>query len=192
MPPKCADLERAFRDTFTNLPTNRKQTKPNLFLPDQPHHAGAVPFAYRPAQRPHALFPMSSILVIEDDDLVRRVVVTALQKSGYQVIDAPNGRAGLKIIRAQRLDLVITDVVMPEQDGLEVMMVMKREFPATPLIAISGAVQNAPLYLGFASKLGATHVLAKPFTLPDLFTMVETALAPSVVPPAKAAPPPPA
>ena len=71
-------------------------------------------------------------------------------------------------------------------------MVMKREFPATPLIAISGAVQNAPLYLGFASKLGATHVLAKPFTLPDLFTMVETALAPSVVPPAKAAPPPPA
>jgi two-component system chemotaxis response regulator CheY len=133
---------------------------------------------------------MSSILVIEDDDPIRRVVVTALQNIGHQVIDAPDGRAGLKIIRAQRLDLVITDVVMPEQDGLEVMMVMKREFPSTPLIAISGAVQNAPLYLSFASKLGATHVLAKPFTLHDLFATVEAALAPRVVPPAKAATPP--
>ena len=134
---------------------------------------------------------MSSILVIEDDDLIRRVVVTALQKIGHQVIDAPNGRAGLKIIRAQRLDLVITDVVMPEQDGLEVMMIMKREFPSTPLIAISGAAQNAPLYLGFATKLGATHVLAKPFTLSDLFKTVEAALAPKG-PPAKPATPPPA
>lgn len=132
---------------------------------------------------------MSSILVIEDDDLIRRVIVTALEKIGHQVIDAPNGRAGLKIIRAQRLDLVITDVVMPEQDGLEVMMVMKREFPSTPLIAISGAAQNAPLYLGFASKLGATHVLAKPFTLADLFKTVEAALAPKA-PPSKPATPP--
>lgn len=135
---------------------------------------------------------MSRILVIEDEDLIRRVLVTALTRAGHEVVEAPDGRAGLKIVRSQRLDLVITDVVMPEQDGLEVMMAMRREFPTTPLIAMSGAPQNMPLYLGFAAKLGATSTLAKPFTIPELFAVVDTALGRKTVIGAPPAPPPPA
>lgn len=119
---------------------------------------------------------MYRILVIEDEDDLRGVMVTALKQAGYAVTAAADGREGLEQFRAEPCDLVVTDIVMPERDGIEVVLALRTEYPAVPVIAISGYSSYSPVYLHTVDKLGARKVLAKPFGVPALLTAVREAL----------------
>ncbi len=94
-----------------------------------------------------------------------------LQKNGYEVVQARNGRECLSAIRRCRPDVVITDLLMPETEGLELIRQLKREFAGIRIIAISG-VSNAEFLL-IARKFGAVRTLTKPFNMNDFLSAVQ-------------------
>ena len=120
---------------------------------------------------------MAQILLIDDDDLLRGVLAKSLGYAGHTVIQASDGQQGVELARAATLDLVITDLVMPVQEGVETILTLRRERPTLPIIAISGGVSNSPLYLEIAGKVGAKRVLPKPFTPQELIAMIDQVLA---------------
>ena len=121
---------------------------------------------------------MESILIIDDDLPICQLLADALTRKGYGVRSAANGIEGIQLYRAQPADLVITDMVMPEQDGLSTIMELRRISPNVRIIAMSGGlIQTPKLYLQFAEKLGADRVLLKPFRLDDLLKTVQEVLA---------------
>ena len=127
--------------------------------------------------RPAPVLPMR-ILLIEDNDALRTVMCRTLAPVGYDVQEASDGKAGLIAYRAQRSDVVITDIVMPEADGLETIGALLRFDPAVKIIAISGGGQgSAGDYLETARKMGARRILVKPFTPEQLRTAVADLLA---------------
>lgn len=111
-----------------------------------------------------------SILIADDDDAVRQVMRIALQQAGYDVCEATNGAEAIRAMHAAPFDLIITDVLMPERDGLEMIMHVRRRNPNIKVLAISGA-DNA-LFLANAAGLGATQVLRKPFRVAALLALV--------------------
>jgi len=120
---------------------------------------------------------MADILIIDDDDMFRDVLAAALEQSGHQVRQATNGIEGLQMFRAQPAELVITDIVMPEKEGLDTIRDLRRDFPQARIIAMSGGLAHDPkLYLHMAEKFGAAAVLAKPFHLGDLQRVVTETL----------------
>lgn len=117
------------------------------------------------------------ILVIDDDLDLRQVLVAALESHGYAVAAASNGREGLAALKAQDVDLVITDIVMPEMEGIETIFQIISKNPHQKLIAMSGGGRiSAREYLEDANLLGATATLPKPFTLSELLDLVESIL----------------
>lgn len=114
---------------------------------------------------------MAYILVIDDDPQIRLLLREALQAAGHVVRYASTGREGLRIAHLTAPDLVITDVLMPDTDGLEVTMALQRDRPATRIIALSGGVGDRD-YLDVAKDLGAHRTLSKPLTMADLLTAV--------------------
>jgi YesN/AraC family two-component response regulator len=119
---------------------------------------------------------MALILVIDDDDKVRDTLLQALDR--HSVIGAENGRRGLEIFHRTPFDLVITDIVMPEMDGIAVIRELRRRSPRTKILAISGGNRTRTVdYLRFASELGADGVLEKPFAMADLYTAIEKCMA---------------
>jgi DNA-binding response OmpR family regulator len=120
---------------------------------------------------------MTNVLVIDDDDEVRDFLVRLLARRGYSVTGACNGEAGLASLAAESFALVITDIVMPDMEGLETIKRMRRGNPAMPIIAISGGGSSQVDYLKFARKFGADAVLAKPFD-PDELLALATRLVP--------------
>ncbi len=121
---------------------------------------------------------MATILLIEDDDIFRDMLASALEHTGHAVRHASNGGEGLRLYRENPSDLVITDIVMPEKEGLATIRELLRDFPSARIIAMSGGLTYDPnLYLHMAEKLGAHAVLAKPFLLSDLIKAVDAALA---------------
>lgn len=121
---------------------------------------------------------VKSILVIDDDDEVRSVVVTTLTQAGYSVREAIEGRAGIQMILAEKPDLIVCDVRMPSMDGLRTLSAI-RKFPGTaaiPLILMSGSdsVDREGFRRGMAS--GADDFLLKPFTPSELIEAVESRL----------------
>ena len=103
------------------------------------------------------------ILLIEDVQVERKIIRHWLENAGNIVIEASNGEEGLKFYRMHRPDLVITDIVMPEKEGIETMLDLRREFPDVKIFAISGAGLNKPgEYLDFAKRLGALRTFTKP------------------------------
>jgi CheY-like chemotaxis protein len=120
---------------------------------------------------------MATILLVEDDDQLRTMLKLLLTSSGYEVWEAPNGARVCSMHQEQRFDLVITDLVMPEIDGLEVIMELRRIDRKVQIIAISGGGQGAAhKYLRIAQKLGAQHTLSKPFGNQEFLEMVRLAL----------------
>ncbi|MBM3565133.1 MAG: response regulator [Alphaproteobacteria bacterium] len=120
---------------------------------------------------------MARILVIDDEDLVRFTIEQILMSAGHVVATAENGAAGMRRQREIRFDLVITDIMMPEQDGIETIRALKAEFPALPIIAISGGGRMGNLnYLDMAKGFGVSAAIPKPFTPDEILTRVETAL----------------
>lgn len=107
---------------------------------------------------------MPRILIIDDDDGLRRMLVQMLERSGYEVADAGNGRAGLERLRRGGIDLVVTDLIMPEQEGLETIMSIRQEFPGMKVVAMSGGARMSGFdFLPAARGLGAVAALKKPF-----------------------------
>jgi len=107
---------------------------------------------------------MTKILVIDDEPEVRETIARILESHGYQVIDAKDGNDGLDVLRDERPDLVITDILMPGCDGLETIMEMRRRAPNAKIIAISGGGSRGIFdYLDAAQRFGASDTLVKPF-----------------------------
>jgi len=118
-----------------------------------------------------------TVLVIDDHPDLRKLVREILEAEGYDVHEAANGREAVERYRANRADLLITDIFMPEQDGLEVIEKLHGEYPDLKIIAMSGGGgQMAPeLYLRVAERIGAFRTLAKPFRIEDLLALVNEA-----------------
>lgn len=122
---------------------------------------------------------MAHILVIDDDVLIRKLIVKTLQRAGYDVAASADGLEASRAHRLEPADLIITDLFMPEKEGMEVIMEIRRDFPGVKIIAISGAGSlGATEYLEVARMLGASRTLAKPFTQDDLLAAVRELLDP--------------
>lgn len=120
---------------------------------------------------------MTRLLIIDDDEELRSLIKEGLRAAGFDVVDAPNGKAGLALQRAHAADLVITDIFMPGQEGLETIYALRREFPAARVIAISGGGYRMKHdYLEVARDLGADACLRKPFEVRELLEAVERVL----------------
>lgn len=115
------------------------------------------------------------VLVVDDDPAVRDVVTSMLETAGYSVTQAGDGRQALLILSQTRIDVVITDLVMPEQEGIETIKLIRRDFPRTRVIAMSGAFGGD--YLRIAGYLGAHGTLAKPLQLATVLKVVAEATA---------------
>ena len=118
---------------------------------------------------------MSSILVIEDNAEMRLILEQTLASAGYDVRTAEDGNQASSLFQDKPPDLVITDIYMPNKDGLEVIMELRGNFPKTKIIAISGEVTHKNM-LPVANTLGAARTLAKPFEPQDLLTAVKEVL----------------
>jgi len=114
---------------------------------------------------------MAAILVIDDEEIIRVLLRSALEAAGYEVTEATNGREGLDLYRKRPTDLVITDILMPELNGLDMLMELTREFLDAKVIAISGAGGERNV-LDVAKLLGARQTFPKPFSIPDLLSVV--------------------
>lgn len=120
---------------------------------------------------------MARILLIDDEELVLSTLQTALTKAGHEVVTARNGSEGLAAFRRQPVDLVITDIIMPEKEGIETIIEMRRQTASLPIIAISGGGQaHKSMFLQAAGTLGATRTLAKPFSPSQLVNLVSECL----------------
>jgi DNA-binding response OmpR family regulator len=121
---------------------------------------------------------MAKILVIDDDVMVRHTISKILRHGGYEVVLAEDGVRGMAAFRKERPDLVITDIIMPEQEGIATISQIKREVHDAKIIAVSGGgrIGNAD-FLSMARKLGASDILAKPFLPEDLLGRVKSCLA---------------
>lgn len=121
---------------------------------------------------------MPSVLVVDDQDQVRQLIRETLEQAGYEVEEANDGKEGLERYRAKSPDLVIMDILMPDQDGLEAIMTLRREFPDTPVIAMTGGSDMIGVLniLDVAQMLGARRTLQKPFELKVLLDAVAAEL----------------
>jgi DNA-binding response OmpR family regulator len=119
------------------------------------------------------------LLVIDDDNLVRAALIDMLQTAGFEVVAASNGRLGLELLDTKPVDAVITDILMPEQEGLETIREARQRFPDIRILAISGggAGGGETQLLRFAESFGADQTLSKPFTGSQLVAAVRTLLA---------------
>ena len=121
---------------------------------------------------------MARILLIEDDEAIRTLLRENLAREGHEVTTAANGSEGLRLYRPGGFDLVITDLIMPEKEGIEVLQDLRAKDPNLKALAMSGGGQfgAAETYLRLASLLGAGKVLAKPFTRAAFLAAVNEAL----------------
>ncbi len=118
------------------------------------------------------------IMVVDDDAGIRRVLHILLSRAGYQVSQARDGVEALRLWRDAGSDLVITDLHMPEKDGIEMIIELLSYNPDVRIIAMSGGGQTKRLdLLGNAALLGAVHTIEKPFTLSEMMNTVRRALA---------------
>lgn len=117
------------------------------------------------------------ILVIDDDEQMRVLLRQVMEWAGHEVVEAADGREGTRLQRQHRADLVITDLIMPEQEGLETITALRRDYPGLKIIAISGGGRIGPeAYLPAARELGADRVFSKPFDVRELAETVRELL----------------
>jgi CheY-like chemotaxis protein len=117
--------------------------------------------------------PQPLICIIDDDESVRQTVGKILRGAGYAVTDAKDGEVGLRLVESMSPAMIITDIVMPNREGIETIREAKRRFPNIPIIAISGGGRLGPEgFLELAIKLGADDCLAKPFRQAELLNKV--------------------
>ena len=120
---------------------------------------------------------MARILVVDDDRQIVNAFRMTLERAGYEVEEASDGNAALKLFSQCKVDLVVTDIVMPEKDGIEVVMEVRRRDPHVKILAISGGGHVNPFtYLIMAKQLGADQVLVKPVDTETLLKTIESLL----------------
>jgi DNA-binding NtrC family response regulator len=131
----------------------------------------------------HAFEPGTSaakgrrIMVVDDDAGIRRSLHVLLSRAGYEVLQAADGLEAIRLWRNGGADLVITDLHMPNKDGIQTILELLTHTPGTPIIAMSGGGQTKRLdLLGNVTLLGSVHTIEKPFTLTEMMTMVSRAL----------------
>lgn len=121
---------------------------------------------------------MKRILVIDDEPMLCDLYKTALNGAGYQVYVASNGAEGIRMFRQEPCDLVITDIFMPEKEGIETIMELKTEFAGVRIIAISGGgAMKRQMTLNMAKDLGADRIMEKPIKIRNLIDTVADVLA---------------
>jgi CheY-like chemotaxis protein len=117
---------------------------------------------------------MPGILIVEDDRDLREMLKASLVKRRYTVMEAADGKEAILHFRPSITDLVLTDLIMPEEDGLKVIMRLKEIKPGLKIIAISGGGKAGPgNYLNLAKVLGADAVFPKPFSVNELISKIE-------------------
>ncbi|MDH4083666.1 MAG: response regulator [Nitrospira sp.] len=119
---------------------------------------------------------MASILIMDDEAPIRLLLRRILDDDGHQIREAANGHHGLTLYREAPADVVITDILMPERDGLEVTLALTQEFLDARVIAITGATGDRN-YLNIAKLFGARRVIQKPFTPDEVRRAVRYTLA---------------
>lgn len=121
---------------------------------------------------------MALILLVEDDGQVRKMVRQMLERAGHEVSEAADGRTVNDLFREKTFDLIITDIFMPQKNGLETISAIRKEFPAVKIIAISGGARGGSFdFLPIARSLGAAKALKKPFSRDEMLAAVEEVLA---------------
>lgn len=112
---------------------------------------------------------MARILIIDDDVVTREILNETLEAEGHSLASAGNGKTGLSLHREKPFDLIITDIIMPEMEGLETIRELRRLSPAVKIIAISGGGRlGSGGYLSLAKKFGADMTLPKPITTKEI------------------------
>jgi len=122
-------------------------------------------------------YPVAKVLVIDDDPRISTLIAFSLARQGFSVSTAENGRTGLSLFESQRPDLVITDILMPDMEGIETILALKAGATPPKVIAISGGGRRAGRdFLSWARHLGADEVLPKPFRMSALVAMAHSLL----------------
>ena len=122
---------------------------------------------------------MARILIVDDEELVRLTLRQALEKERHELVDATNGEEALRLLRRRAVDLVITDIIMPEKEGIETIREIRQDYPETKIIAISGGGRMGNVdFLRMSQLLGADAILPKPFGPEELLKLVRRILAP--------------
>ena len=120
---------------------------------------------------------MARILIIDDESQIRSMLRLMLERAGYEIAEAPDGIEGIRKYRENPADLIITDLIMPNKDGIGMIIDLKKEFPKVKIIAMSGGGVNRPEgYLDGAKKLGATRTLTKPIDREEMLKAVKETL----------------
>ena len=117
---------------------------------------------------------MRKILIVDDEQLIREGLKIALEQEGYLVQIAEDGRDALKIMESYKPDVIVTDIIMPEKDGIELIINIRKTNKDMRIIAISGGGRiSAKDHLRIASKLGADCIITKPFSAKELIARIE-------------------
>ncbi len=120
---------------------------------------------------------MARILIIDDDPEMLEMLSQMLERGGHDPVTAPDGEAGTRLFRQEKIDLIITDMVMPEKDGMETIMELKSDFPHVKIIALSGGAKIGPYsYLMMAKRLGADRIFSKPVKRKELLAAIDELL----------------
>jgi len=120
---------------------------------------------------------MARILIIDDQEDFRRALVEPIVKAGYEVMEASDGLEGIKLHKERAFDLVITDIIMPEKEGIETIIELKKTFPELKIIAMSGGGRRGSgTYLEIAEALGADYTIEKPFSKNKILTVIKELL----------------
>ena len=121
---------------------------------------------------------MASVLVVDDEEQLRELIRITFEQSGYQVSEASTGKEALEQYRSAPADLVIMDILMPDQDGLESIASIRQESPKVKIIAMTGSNDMIGVldFLDVAKMLGAHRTLQKPFEMKDLLSAAQSVL----------------
>jgi CheY-like chemotaxis protein len=120
---------------------------------------------------------MPGVLIVEDEKELREMLSVSLTRRKYTVLEAENGKDAIAHFKPSITDLVVTDLIMPEEDGLKVIMKLRELKPSIKIIAISGGGKAGPgSYLNLAKALGADAIYSKPFSINDLIFKIEELL----------------
>ncbi len=115
----------------------------------------------------------AKILVIEDDKMSRVMLCRVLRSKKYATLEASNGVTGLQLCKAEKPDLILMDILMPEKEGLETIMEIRAVDAKVPIVAMSGSGNAHELnYLQMAGKLGASRTIAKPFRPDEILSLM--------------------
>ena len=117
---------------------------------------------------------MARILIIDDDEKFLKMFQQMLERAGHEIMTAPNGKVGTKLFRKDPTELIITDIFMPEKEGIETIIELKNEFPTVKIIAISGGGRKGNFkYLEAVEALGASRTFSKPFERQEMLEAIE-------------------